>query len=98
MHRADPEERARVVALIAPGQRVFTPDQMRVLLGGIGKSAYYELRKSGRLRFTRLERGGKAVHTIKQYEDFVNLLDTEEVNGPIKRRRGNHAGAQVEEH
>ena len=67
---------------IVPGQRVFTPDQFRLLLGGISKELYYKLRRGGLIKFSRLERGSQAVHTLEQYEEYLEYLNHKgEVNG-----------------
>jgi hypothetical protein len=64
-------------APIVPGQKVFGPEQMRLLLGGISRASYFRLRKSGLLRFSRIDRGRQAVHTIEQYEAYLAYLNGE---------------------
>jgi hypothetical protein len=104
MHKREPEDWA-AVAPIVPGQRVFNPDQMRLLLGGISRSAYYEARDAGLLKFSRTDRGRVPVHTLEQYEEYINYLNTEgEVNGNTTGRKRNrvrrrrNGDTEIEEH
>jgi len=55
--------------------RVFTAEQVRVRLGGISESYYYEIRSKGLLRFSRLLPGGKACHTPQQLRDYIEYLN-----------------------
>jgi hypothetical protein len=64
-------------APIVPGQEVFSPAQMRMLLGGICESSYFELRASGLLQFSRVDKGKQVVHTLQQYQAYVAYLNTE---------------------
>ena len=75
---------------IVPGQRVFTPAQFRLLLGGISKELYYKLRRSGIIKFSRLERGSQAVHTLEQYEEYLEYLNHK---GEVNRGNRNSNGA-----
>ncbi len=62
---------------IVPDQKVFSPAQMRLLLGGISETSYYELRKAGRLKFSRVDKGRQVIHTLQQYLEFVALMNGE---------------------
>lgn len=67
----------KAVAPIVPGQEVFSPEQMRQLLGGMGQTTYYALLKAGHLKFSRVDKGKMVRHTIDQYRDFIAYLNTE---------------------
>ena len=62
---------------IVPGQKMFSKDQMRLLLGGMSETSYYELRKAGRLKFSRVDKGRQVIHTLKQYLEFDALMNGE---------------------
>jgi hypothetical protein len=66
---------------IVPGQEVFSPEQFRMLLGGISRSYYHELRAKGAFKFSRLGKGKQVVHTLAQYKDYVAYLNGEGVVG-----------------
>jgi hypothetical protein len=88
---------------IVPGQRVFTPHQFRLLLGGISMPAYYRLREHGLIKFSRCERGHQVVHTLDQYEEYVEYLNTKGVvtgygNGNGSAGRRNRDTAALQEH
>ena len=64
---------------IVPGQKIFSKDQMRLLLGGMSETSYYELRKAGRLKFSRVDKGRQVIHTLQQYLEFDALMNGEYV-------------------
>lgn len=64
---------------IVPGQEIFSPAQFRVLLGGISKSYYHELRAKGAFKHSRLGKGKQVVHTIEQYLEYKAYLNGEGV-------------------
>jgi hypothetical protein len=64
------------VPSIVPGQEVFSPEQMRLLLGGISRASYFRIRKSGLLQFSRVEKGRQVVHTIDQYRAYIAYLNS----------------------
>jgi len=87
MHKREPD--FIDVPPIVPGQQIFSPDQFRLLLGGISLATYYKLRNEGAIKFSRLERGASVVHTLEQYEDYVRYLNTKgEVKGYGNRNNG----------
>lgn len=70
---------------IVPGQRLFRPDQMRRILGGISRGSYTSLINSGRLKYCYLMEGKVRVHTQKMLDDYLALLDSESVsNGGLR--------------
>jgi hypothetical protein len=68
-------EKARVIELVAL-QKLITPQQMWEMLG-IKRTKYFEMRKAGLLRFSRLGPDGPIVHTQQQYEDFIDYLNSQ---------------------
>jgi len=60
---------------IVLNQKVFSKDQMRLLLGGVSETSYYELRKAGRLKFSRVDKGRQVRHTLQHYLEFVALMN-----------------------
>jgi hypothetical protein len=73
----EPAKATRPAPPIVPGQQVFSPAQMRQLLGGISESSYYELRAKGLLKFSRADKGKQALHTMDQYLEYVAYLNSE---------------------
>lgn len=63
---------------VVSSQRLFRPKQMKEMLG-IGNSTYYRITRLGLLRFSRLTPGGPRVHTEKQYNDYLEYLNANEV-------------------
>lgn len=82
--------------ILAPGDgpRIYDKEMMMELLR-VSTSTYYKLLKldfRGRalLRSSRLFPGGPRVHTQKQYDEYLEYLNTEGVIGSelLRQRRG----------
>jgi hypothetical protein len=82
--------RAEILAL-GDGPRVYNKQLMMALLG-ISDTTYHKLlhpdfRGRELLRSSRLFPGGPRVHTQKQYDDYLEYLNTEGQIAPQRLRR-----------
>jgi hypothetical protein len=79
------------LAAIKTDAIAFSDDQVRVLLGGIGRTTLWKLRTKGLLQSSRLYPGGPRRTTLAQLREYLRYLETEGVVGgrrlpPVRAR------------